>query len=163
MTTAQILRCVHKDLSRIVVPPEGQLSVAAHYVETLDLLTSGPRGFLVILEWAGEESKTQDEQALGVTKTEIGIYVAANPGLPVQPGSNLWLSKDGTTLLDRVEAIRERVRSIELIEDGSTTREFDYQGARQVLTPDGLPLRAFRLEFTLTHCLPGVDLRPVNP
>ncbi len=164
MDNIDILQALHADLAPYVATHKGQLSVSGTYVETLDALSVTPQGFLVILEWLGEETTAEINQAyIGVMRQEIGIYVAHQPGLPLKQGEGLWLTPGGKTLLERCNAIRDRIREIRLPDLQETTREFDYRGARQVLTPDGLPLRAFRLEFHLHNALPEPEYRNVNP
>lgn len=167
MKTTDILRLVHRDLKPYVEDDlGGRLSVSGTYVETLEVLTTGPRGFLCIMEWLGEDSFAEDNQPyIGVVRFELGIYVAVNPGINgggARPGEGLWLSESGRTLLDRVEQVRARVREIRLEHDETHSREFDYRSCRQVLTPDGLPLAAYRMEFGLIHSLHVDDYRNLN-
>lgn len=163
MRTSDILRIVHRDLDPFVKDLGGRLSVSGTYVETLDLLMTGPRGWLCILEWLGEESLAEDNQPyIGIVRFEMGVYVAVNPGRPGEPGAGLWLSETGRTLLDRIEQVRARIREITLEADETQSREFDYRACRQVLTPDGLPLSAYRMEFSLVHSLPQPEYRNLN-
>lgn len=163
MSTLQILTLLHGDLDPFVSQHGGQLSVSGTYVETLEVLTAGPRGFLCILEWLGEDNPSDANQAyIGIMRQEIGIYIAIHPGLPLRRGESLWLSADGRTLLERTAQVRDRIRQIRLEDDQGSTREFDYRGSRQVLTPDGLPLRAYRLEFHIHNALPDPAYRNVN-
>jgi hypothetical protein len=155
VTNISILTHLHADLSAAVAADSGELSISGTYVETLEALAAAPRGYLCILEWLGEESVAEPNQAfLGIMRQELGIYLALNPGLTMRRGEALWLSESGRTLLHRAGAIRDRIREIRLEDDSQSTREFDYRGARQVLTPEGFPLRAYRLEFHIHNALP---------
>lgn len=162
MNNVLILQTLHADLRAWAKPLGGEVSASGTFVESLDLLLQRPQGFLAIIEWQGEESASEDEFT-GVVRSDLGIYVAINAGLAVKPGAALWLSEGGRTLLDRSNAVRDRVREIVLTDDESTSRYFDYRGARQVLLPDGTPLRAYRLDFQIHHAVPDPAYRNVNP
>lgn len=162
MENLAILQALHADLDTYVTAEKGQLTISGTYVETLDLLSANPSGFLCIMEWLGEENP--DEQGyIGVMSQEIGIYVSINPGLPSQRGKALWTSPGGKTLLEHINRIRDRVREIRLPDDEETDREFNYRECRQVVTPDGIPLRAYRLLFRMHNAIKDPDYRNVNP
>ena len=162
MENIAILQALHADLADYVTAQKGELAISGTYVETLDLLSAKPSGFLCVMEWLGEENP--DEQGIsGVMSQEVGIYVAINPGLPAQRGQALWASPGGKTLLSHLNRIRDRVREIRLPDDEETDREFNYRECRQVVTPSGIPLRAYRLLFKLFNAIKDPDYRNVNP
>jgi len=162
MTNITILKAVYEDLASWALPLSGEVSASGTFVESMEVLLAKPTGFLVIIEWQGEESSTEDEWT-GVMRCELGVYVAVNVGLQVKPGAGVWMSPAGRTLLERTNAVRDRLREITLPDDGDTTRCLNYRGAKQVLLPDGTPLRAFRLEWELHYALPEPEYRHVNP
>lgn len=162
MTNVAILRTLYDDLRSWAQPLGGEISASGTFVESMDLLATKPRGFLAIIEWQGEEAASDDEFT-GVVRSDLGIYVAINPGLALKPGTALWLSEGGRTLLERTNAVRDRVREIVLEDDESTSRYFNYRGARQVLLPDGTPIRAYRLDFQIHHTVADPAYRNINP
>jgi hypothetical protein len=165
MENITILRAIHDDLQPFVETQlKGKLSISGTYVETLDVLSVSQSGFLCIMEWLGEASTSEEGQPyVGVVRNEVGIYLAINPGLPIKRGQALWLSDTGHTLLERCNQIRDRVREIVLPDNEDTSREFDYRECRQVVTPDGIPLRAYRLAFGIFNSIPDPEYRNVNP
>ena len=162
MTNITILQAVYSDLASWAGPLAGEVSASGTFVESMEVLLAKPTGFLVIIEWQGEEASTEDEWT-GVMRAELGVYVAVNVGLQVKPGAGVWMSPAGRTLLERTNAVRDRIREITFPDDQDTTRIFNYRGSKQVLLPDGTPLRAFRLEYDIHYALPEVDCRNVNP
>lgn len=162
MTNLLILKMLHADLEAFAADAGGKVSASGTFVESLDLLAVNPAGFLAIIEWQGEDAATEDEFT-GVMRNDIGIYVAINAGIQAKPGAALWISPQGRTLLERCNSVRDRVREIVFTDNEETTRRFNYRGARQVLLPDGTPLRAFRLDFTIHNALPDPQYRNVNP
>lgn len=162
MENIEILQALHADLAPYVAAQHGDLSISGTYVETLDLLAAKPGGFLCIMEWLGEENP-DDLGFVGVMSQEIGIYVSINPGLPAQRGKALWASPGGKTLLEHINRIRDRVREIRLPDNEDTDREFNYRECRQVVTPEGIPLRAYRLLFRIHNAISDPDYRNVNP
>lgn len=162
MENIAILQALHADLAEYITDQRGELSISGTYVETLDLLSARPSGFLCVLEWLGEENP--DEHGfIGIMNQEIAIYTAINPGLPAQRGTSLWASPGGKTLLEHINRIRDRVREIRLPDDEDTDREFNYRECRQVVTPDGIPLRAYRLLFRLHNAIKDPAYRNLNP
>lgn len=162
MENIDILKALHDDLQPYVAEHKGTLTISGTYVETLDLLSASPSGFLAIMEWLGEENP-DDQGFIGVMSQEIGIYVAMNPGLPMQRGQAIWASPGGKTLLEHINRIRDRIREIRLPDTEDTDREFNYRECRQVVTPEGIPLRAYRLLFRLHNAIADPDYRNVNP
>lgn len=165
MDNTTILRALYHDLQPLVETTlKGKLSISGTYVETLDVLAVSQSGFLCIMEWLGEASiSPEDQPYVGGVRNEVGIYLAINPGLPIKKGQALWLSDTGYSLLDRCNQIRDRVRSIRLPNNDDTSREFDYRECRQVVTPDGIPLRAYRLAFGIINALSDPEYRNINP
>ena len=162
MENIEILQALHADLETYVEAQNGKLTISGTYVETLDLLAARPNGFLCIMEWLGEENP--DEHGfIGVMNQEIGIYVAINAGLTLERGKALWASPGGKTLIEHINRIRDRVREIRFSDDEENEREFNYREARQVVTPDGIPLRAYRLLFRMHNAIKDPDYRNVNP
>lgn len=164
MTILALLQALYADLLPWVRSQSGQLSVAGSYVEVLDVLTAGPRSWLCILEWMGEESLAPDDAQPyhGVMRQSLACYCAIPQGLRPAPGEHLWLSASGRTLIERTEALRDRIRAIRITPPGHSTSELHYRGCAQVLTPEGLPLAAMRLEFALITALPQPDYRDVQ-
>lgn len=162
MDNVSLLLALHADLAPFVAAKKGKLLVSGTYVETIEILGATPNGFLCIIEWLGEENP-DPENDLGVVRQEIGLYLAINPGLTLNKGEVLWLSENGKTLIERCNQIRDRIREIVLPDDEANDRNFEYRECRQVVTPDGIPLRAYRLLFQIQNALPEPDYRNVNP
>ncbi|MEI6035858.1 MAG: hypothetical protein WCS65_16450 [Verrucomicrobiae bacterium] len=162
MDNIAILQALYDDVQAYADAHGGQAAASGTFVESLEILSARPSGFLAVVEWQGEDAASDDEWA-GVMRNDIGIYVAINAGLQAKPGAALWLSPSGRTLLERTNAVRDRVREIVFTDNEDTSRRFNYRGAKQVLLPDGTPLRAFRLEFQIHNALPEPEYRNVNP
>lgn len=155
------LRVLYSDLNAFAAPLGGKVSATGTYVETLELLIN-PTGFLVILEWSGEENPAEQGD-LGIVTQDIAVYVGINPGLPATSGKALWLSEGGRTLLERVNSVRDRIREIRLPDLEEAERDFNYRDCRQVVTPEGVPLRAYRLLFRITNAIPDPVYRDIEP
>jgi len=163
MENIDLLLTLHGDLKPFIeATHKGKLTVSGTYVETIDVLSVSPASFLCILEWLGEEAQ-DPENDLGIARQEIALYLAINPGLAIKKGEVLWLSENGKTLLERCNQIRDRVRQIRLRDDEENDRTFTYRECRQVVTPDGIPLRAYRLLFNIDNALTDPAYRDLNP
>lgn len=161
MKNIDLLKVLAADLESFAADNSARLSLTGTYVESLDALAARPQGSLIILEWRGEENPDSDNDH-GVMRHEIGIYIAMNTGLKLKQGDSLWASADGKSLLERSQKVRDRVRSILLADDDESERTFYYRGCAQVVTPEGMPLRAYLLTFHITAAITEPEYRNIN-
>jgi hypothetical protein len=161
MKNIDLLKVLAADLESYASDNNARLSISGTYVESLDALAARPSGSLIILEWRGEENPDPDND-FGVVRHEIGIYIAMNTGLKLKTGESLWASADGKSLLERSHKVRDRVRSIVLADDDDSERSFSYRGCNQVVTPEGVPLRAYLLTFQIMAAITQPEYRNIN-
>jgi hypothetical protein len=161
MIAREILKRLYDDI--VSWGKVGKLvSLARDPFDVLEILAQGPQGFRVILHWAGEQEVGGQPQ-LPIVQHRIEAILSYNLGLTATPDLAL-LSKgpanDRPALLDLVEELRRRIASYNF-PDGETDVFMAYVGCDPFVTPDGVPLAAYKLTFTLTAGLPQPSYR--NP
>jgi hypothetical protein len=154
MSPAELLTLVHDDLKVFVSTRGGVVSLAADPYNFLEQLAESPQGFKLVVQWAGDDNRTQsaDEGVFADQLIEIGISV--NTGLTLKPEAALIATRPGgaPALLALVEDVRFRIRSMVISRPLQQDCEprFHYLGAKPVVLPDGVPLRAYSLRLSIT-------------
>lgn len=150
MNTApeQLLQYLHDDLVPFVREHKGLLSIAADPYNFLELLGEAPSGWRLVLHWAGDENQSADTPA-AFLRNEFHVGITCNLGLTAKPGEAVMKKRPGNapSLLKLVQLTRARVRS--LVFGANTTGQPSYLGCDPVVLPDGTPLAAYRLRFSL--------------
>lgn len=147
-TPAQLLQNLHDDLTPFVRQQKGQLSVAGDPYHFLELMGEAPVGWRCVVHWAGDENQSQEGPA-AFLRNEFHVGLTCNLGLTPKPGEAVMKTRPnhGPSLLELVQLTRARVRSFSF-GDG-TTGQPTYLGCDPVVLPDGMPLAAYRLRFSL--------------
>jgi len=162
MDNVILLRAVYNDLEPFAKKLGGTLRGSATLSESLNILLAKPKGFVSIIEWLSDDDCAGDDFS-GIVTTGIGIYVGQNVATALDTAAPLWLSSDGRALLENSNKIRDRVREITWIDETDTTQKnLIFRSAKQVILPDGTPLRCVRIEFAVDHTLPQPEYRFVE-
>lgn len=154
MTPAELLTLVHDDLQVFASTRGGLVSLAADPYNFLEQLAESPVGFKLVVQWAGDDNRTAsaDEGVFADQIIEVGVSVAT--GLTLRPEAALIATRPGgaPALLTLVGDVGLRIRSMVIsrpVEQDCEPR-FHYLGAKPVVLPDGVPLRAYALRFSIT-------------
>lgn len=154
MTPAELLTLVHDDLKVFVSTRGGVVSLAADPYNFLEQLAESPAGFKLVVQWAGDDNRTgsADEGVFADQLIEIGISAAT--GLTIRPEAALIATRPGgaPALLTLVGEVSLRIRSMVISRPTQQDCEprFHYLGTQPVVLPDGVPLRAYALRFSIT-------------
>lgn len=146
---SSLLTYVRDDLALWVRGQKGLLSVASDPWNFLELLAESPAGWRCVLHWHGDNNETPDTPA-AFLKNEFHLGVTCNLGLTATPGEQIAKKRAGGTpsLLSLVGLTRARLRSL-VFPDGVAESSVTYLGCVPVVLPDGTPLAAYRLRFSL--------------
>ena len=111
--------------------------------------------FRVILLWEGDEDATGQPMA-GIIRNTIAVVVSQNRGLRLWRGENIAVDTTSQkSLLTLLDGIRAHIRAFQWPSEVSDEK-FLYLGKSPEVTPDGLPLDAYRMRFRLHTSLPWI-------
>jgi len=162
LTNVELLRRVRDDLKALLsdAPTRGYLSVAGTLRRALEMLATPPQGLFVVLLWDGERNVGTSPLS-GVVEHTWSVFVSQTAELNITPDKEvLDVTGPGNkpSLLDRVNVVRDRIRSLLFPEDISSSY-VSYVGGSQVFDSQEAPLNSFRLQFALQSALPEVAYR----
>jgi hypothetical protein len=127
---------------------KGITSIASDAFHVLELLGESPAGFRVVILWEGDADATGQPLA-GIVEHTLAIVISHNRGLRVWNGENLHRDTSaGPSLLTRLTEIRTLLLRYRFPED-ITDCTLLYLGSQPEVTPEGLPLDAYRMRFRL--------------
>jgi hypothetical protein len=127
---------------------QATVSIALDSFNVLEILAESPTGMRVILHWAGDKNPSDILQA-AIARNEIEVILTYNLGLTLRP--DLALIKGTTTrpsLLRALSDLRSLILSL-AYPDEQTLVYCVYVGTEPFITPEGMPLAAYRMHFQL--------------
>lgn len=143
-----IVLALRDHLEPSVKSARGIVSIANDAFQVLELLGESPAGFRVVLLWEGDTDATGQPLA-GIVAHAIAVVISNNRGLRVWNGENLHRDTvAGPSLLTRLSEIRTLLLRYRFPE-GVTDECLLYLGTQPEVTPEGLPLDAYRMRFRL--------------
>jgi len=153
ITPAELLAIVHDGLKPLAEHWKGEISLATNPFEVIEMLAHAPGTPRIVILWEGEADATggpgQSPQG-GIVIHTVSLIISANRGLPFWQGGPLAsIATDTPSILERLAELRTAALGI-AFPGGSTRGRFFYLGAESETTPEGLPLDAYRLRFSLT-------------
>lgn len=157
MRIDQIVKTLHDELEDWARSRQMRVSMARDPFDVLEVLAIGPRDAVIIVADAGDEPVDPD---LGDVDREDGVVGPVNQLLEVTVGQGLGLDvvKDWRLIAGRgnrksvlrhVNEVRAFVLSLVYPDNDETTRRLSYRGREPVVTPEGVPLAAYKLRFGL--------------
>lgn len=159
----QQLKLLHEDFTPFAREHHAELVIARDPWHFLELLASSPQGALLALHWAGDSNPQDNQAEAAIVDNIIEIGVLAHEGLAKSTVSRVLGPRPGNKppLIELVSLVRMHARSFRYPADGTSERVLRYAGCDPVVLPDGLPLSAYRLRFTLTTAATAISFR--NP
>lgn len=149
LSPADIITKLQTQLAAWVTAKKGLLSIAEDPWHVLELLAETPVGFRVILHWAGDRNAADDIDD-GIDNHTVEVIVSKNRGLAAKRGDHLVEPRAGVALLVLVGQVKAKIKgSFALWEQEITQGEIEYRGCEPVTTPEGVPLDAYRLSWSL--------------
>lgn len=170
MDDEKILQGIKAELDAFAKPLGGRVSVARDPFDVLELLTVGPAGFLLILHDAGDDRVDLGlDETMGLddednvqepVRMDIEVSVGYGLGLDAARDWRLIAGKGNRPgLPGRCRALRAMLLGLKFKDDEESLRRLRYEGRKAVVTPDGVPLAAYRMRFSLqVSVLAGDDV-----
>ena len=153
MTPQSLLQLLHDDLEPWAKARRAEVSLAADAYDVMEILYNRPGAMRIILHWGGDDAQGSTGQE-GVVTHRIDVVVARPHGLPQEKGDMLVKSTHGAApMLTMLEDVRQHLRGLPLPADFSNEGFLDYRGTEPLVTPEGVPLAAYRLKFALWAAL----------
>ncbi|MDF3129279.1 hypothetical protein P0Y35_08735 [Kiritimatiellaeota bacterium B1221] len=134
------LKVLYDDLKALVEPMPGRVFMARDPYHALELLVASPAAFFCVVLDKGD-APDQHGPVVWLNQ-QVGIFVAQNRGLEVDESKTLL------SLTERCELVRDRVLS-KVYPAATSEQHPKYQGKNLVTLPDGMPLSAYELNFSL--------------
>ena len=125
-----------------------QVSIARDPFNVFELLNAGTQNYVLVLNWAGDE-QINDIPIIPLLRHNLEIVFGYNLGLTARP--DLALIKpigNRPSLYQALDDIRALLLSVQF-GTNQTGMYLEYKGTEPVVTPDGIPLAAYRLAFGL--------------
>lgn len=157
----QILSKLNDALSAWGVSHKATVSIARDPFHVLEILAGNPQGFRLVVHWAGDDN-ISEHFGLPMLDHKLEIVFSYNLGLTVKPDLALITGAQNRPAL---YALLDELRTLVLglaFPTGDTATYAEYTGTEPVVTPDGIPLAAYRMKVHLTGA-PGLppQLQPV--
>jgi hypothetical protein len=116
-----------------------------------EIIATGPQGLCVIFHWSGADALGGEEvEGLTLATQKLEVFLSFNLGLTAQPSAALTQGTDARpSLLKLVGLLQRRIRSMDFRGETDVRRFFRWSGTEPVVTPDGIPLAAYKLKFEL--------------
>jgi len=136
------------------------LSIAKDPWNALEMLAEAPAGLRVILNWSGDAAAGNLDGGEFGSVNNVEVIVSYNLGLTAKPDAALLSAQPNRPALLRcVSEIRECILSLGVEDEASDELVSPgYVGCEPVITPEGIPLAAFRLRFTFVAAFPDYDI-----
>jgi len=149
------------DLQSAFSAQAARVHFAQDALHVLELLAEGPKGFNIIVHWAGDES-FGDQETQPMAEQILEVTVSQNPGLSAQPNEKIYTSTESEdSLLKRVRDVRGHLLSRQW-EEESTGQFPSYRGTQPVVLPDGTRLRAYSIRIALAAAIYFDEYEPMG-
>ena len=139
----QIVAALVNGLSPWAKKQKARVSVARDPFEVIELLGADTPGLRLVVHWAGDDPL--GEQMAHVLEIVLGL----NLGLTATPDKALVSGSAGRpALYQLISDLRVAVLAVEF-PSLATESYLEYAGTKPLVTPEGVPLAAYTLRFTL--------------
>jgi hypothetical protein len=156
LTITQILKQLVEALHHWGHGVKATVTIARDPFNVLEILAATPTGFRLVVHWVGDDN-ISDLDELPLSDNEIEVILSYNLGLTNRPDLTLIQgTPDRPPLYDLVDQLRAFVLAIRY-PTNQTGSYLVYRGTKPYVTPDGIPLAAYRLTF---HIQAAVNVNP---
>jgi hypothetical protein len=125
-----------------------QVSIARDPFNVFELLNAGTQNYVLALLWAGDEN-INDIPIIPLLRHNLELAFGYNLGLTARPDLALIQPVGNRpSLYQALDDIRTLLLSVQF-GSNQTGMYLEYKGTEPVVTPDGIPLAAYRLSFGL--------------
>ena len=160
MKSEAITQAIHTKLQAYARDNKGRASVARDPFDVMEVLWAGPEGFLIVLHEAGDDpedmglSESDADSIPNPIRDRMEVTVGYGLGLDVNRDWRLIAGKGNRPgLLGHVRAVRAQMLALVFPDDEEQFRRLRYDGREAVTTPEGVPLAAYRMKFSLVETL----------
>jgi hypothetical protein len=144
----QIVNQVKTPLEAFARGLNGSVSVARDPYNVFELIAANPRGYRLILHWAGDKN-ISEVSIMPLLNHRLEVVLNRNLGLPVKPDQALTDTIGSVPpLFQSVDELRTILLGLKF-SDTSTGGYLEYGGCDPLVAPDGAPLAAYQLTFFL--------------
>lgn len=153
-------------LKPLVIGAKGEIVTVRDPAEAMDQLANAPRSWRVILGVDDETSLEEPYSQGGFSRSHIFALVQASPGLAMDPGQQIFVSRTGgsPSVLEIAEGVRNWIRGQTLVHPSiACPLTFSWRKAGwQSAARDGSPVQfARQLLFTVDHAIsPPAQMTP---
>lgn len=164
----KLLRAVRTDLLAFAEAHPAEVFACEDEFSAMMKLASAPDGFVIVLNDDGDEN-ISDHEGLYMVNARIRVSVGCNPGLGMDAGDAMLLPEPGEdgrmSLLAMVALVRTRILEQTMVTGTPATAAnvWTYRGREIARLPGGVPLRAYRMTFTLNTTFAATELRELTP
>ena len=152
----QILGKLHHALAVWAQPRKARVDIARDPFHVLEILGENPQGFRLIVHWAGDDN-ISDVMEIPLVDHKLEVIFSYNLGLTAKPDLALvHAQQNRPALYELLDDVRTEVLGL-AFPDEQTAIYAQYTGTEAVITPDAIPLAAYRLRF---HLLAAVKVPP---
>ena len=154
MTIDVLVKKLYDALATWAKPQGLKVSLARDPFDSLEVLAVGPAEALIVVSWAGDAPVDPvmgpDDDLTGAVEHSLEIIVGQGLGLEFIKDWRLIAGRGNRkSLLSRVDQVRKFVLSLVYPDDQETLGRFEYKGTEPFTTPEGIPLAAFRMRFSI--------------
>jgi hypothetical protein len=131
----------------------GLVSIARDPFNVFELLNNGPLNYRVVLHWAGDEN-ISELPFVPLLLHRLEVIFGYNLGLTARPDLALIQSVGSRPpLFEQLDNLRTTLLDLQFSSE-QTGAYLEYQRCEPMVTPDGVPLAAYRMSFGL-RAVPG--------
>lgn len=141
MTSSEFLAEQIRDLETFLRQDNGTAFLAHDPLHALEILASSPAGYFAVLLDKGDAWRGSGP--IRLLQSRVGLYVAQQRGFAAAPGAAI------VPLVARCETLRAGILA-KAWPTSSTIGHCEYEGRSIVTLPDGMPLAAYEMTFTLS-------------
>ena len=145
----QIVAALVNGLSGWAKKQKAKTSVARDPFEVIELLGADTPGLRLVVHWAGDDPLGEEMAQAPLVTHVLEIVLGLNLGLTATPDRALVSGSSGRpALYQLISDLRVAVLAVEF-PSVATESYLEYAGTKPLVTPEGVPLAAYTLRFTL--------------
>jgi hypothetical protein len=152
LTIDQIVAQLKAGVDSYATGISGRTSIARDPFNVFELLKANTQGYLVILHWGGDENIAEDApESVVLLRHKLEVIIGFSLGLTARPDAALIQTVGARPpLFQQVDNLRQLLMGFTFPTDsGQTAGQLSYIGTHPVVTPDGVVMAAYQLNFGL--------------
>jgi hypothetical protein len=149
LTIDQVVSQLKGAIDQYAAGISGRTTIALDNFNVFELLKANAQGYLVILHWAGDENISDTPELTVLLRHHLEVVISFALGLTNTPGAAL-IQQVGARppLFQLVDNLRGLILGLSFAAE-VTAGQLEYRGTQPVVSPEGLPMAAYQLNFGL--------------